>query len=266
MSRNNLGALLRRIPHIEPCRPVAVFSVNFGDYDTTKPVNPGGACDFILFTDSKGPVPLPWRKAYVDSEGFDVVLLSKLIKALSHVVLFKYQATLYIDASFVLIRPIDELLALMDGSDVSLFKHPSRVCVYEEARQCLAQNRGKSSQIVRQVQRYRSKGVPENVGLFAGGVIYRNHQIGKVREINETWADELCCGSLRDQLSLAVVLWRYDHQVAVNVIPGNVFWNKYLIPTPHSRSSVASKCKWHLKALAATGIKYPLIVRRLVWM
>jgi hypothetical protein len=51
--------------------------------------------------------------------------------------------------------------------------HPLRSSVYEEAKNCIAFNRGNKEEILKQMARYRQLQVPNNYGMIQSGILMR---------------------------------------------------------------------------------------------
>ena len=66
-----------------------------------------------------------------------------------------------------------------------------------------------NDEIIAQVADYRSKGMPENFGLFAPGIMIRRHGSDKLKKMLRTWYEQMSLYSYRDQLSLAYAIWRH---------------------------------------------------------
>jgi hypothetical protein len=92
-------------------------------------------------------------------------------------------------------------------NDVAAFKHRDRTCVYEELEACIRLDKDEAGLMRRQVEVYRNEGYPALSGLAETGVLARR-QSERVRAFNEAWWREIESGSVRDQLSFNVVLWR----------------------------------------------------------
>lgn len=113
--------------------------------------------------------------------------------------------SLWIDGNFKLLKPIEELLYLLDEHDIAMFKHPTRDCLYDEALVCAKNNLDDPEVIIKQVKRYEEEGYGKNRGLCEGGFILRRHT-PKVEAFNNYWWSEYSAGSVRDQISMFYAL------------------------------------------------------------
>src|SRR5205814_5569035 len=73
---------------------------------------------------------------------------------------------------------------------------------------CIELEKDDPAVIRRQIEQYRSEGMPENYGLAAGTVLMRRHRDAAVIGVMEAWWAEIMQHSVRDQISLPFVAWR----------------------------------------------------------
>lgn len=124
-------------------------------------------------------------------------------------------------------RIVDRHLA---GHELAAFRHSQRGCVYEELEACLALGKDDPERMRAQVARYRAEGYPERRGLSETGMLVRRHT-PRVAAFNEAWWREIEGGSVRDQLSFDVTLWRVGLEPAT--MPGTSRKSPYLKYTRH---------------------------------
>lgn len=160
-------------------------------------------------------------------------LRNRYVKTLVHT-LVDADVVLYIDSSFKVVedpRPwADNVLG--DGV-FAAYKHPWRDCVYREAEVCIETGRGNPDTLRAQVERYRAAGLPEASGLFGGGVIVRR-MVPEVVAFCAAWWDEIECGSERDQLSLAFLVWQ--RRMSIRAIPGDLYAPPFASFCGHERA------------------------------
>jgi hypothetical protein len=110
--------------------------------------------------------------------------------------------SLWIDGNISLRVPIQELIdRYLQDSDIALFKHPVRDCLYDEARVCAISGLDDPETIIEQVTRYEQEGFGKHRGMGEGMFILRRHT-KQVEEFNTIWFAEHCRGSVRDQISM----------------------------------------------------------------
>lgn len=153
------------------------------------------------------------------------IMNAKIYKVLPHLFM-DVEYSVWIDANVKLAVPPERLLEIME-SDVMVFAHWDRDCIYEEADACIANNQGEPLRIRNQMRDYRKRGVGRHSGLAACGVIVRKHT-EEVATMNEKWWSHICRYSVRDQLSFPV---SYENIHYVNEDPRG----KFFTISPHLR-------------------------------
>lgn len=129
-------------------------------------------------------------------------------KVLSHRVFPEAEITLWLDG-FLSLRcdPVELASRYLAETDVCVFRHAERTCLYRELGACIRLGKDDISTMCRQVERYRREGYPYNRGLAETTAVLRRHTASVVR-LNESWWEEISRGSLRDQLSFDYVCWK----------------------------------------------------------
>jgi hypothetical protein len=185
---------------------IAVYTVNVGGYDSPEPIKyKDENVDYIYFTDQK-TAPEGWERRAIKQCGYADRIISRRIKALSHVYMSNYDITVWIDACFVPKSSIMTLVKLLGDKDCLVLKHPARECIYTEGQFCYEHGISDPTRIVAQLNNYRDLGYPKNNGLAATGILVRKNS-GLIKEINELWANEITGKAHRDQLSFDFSFW-----------------------------------------------------------
>ena len=131
----------------------------------------------------------------------------------------EYDVSIWVDSKFFMTVPLNAVIdKFLCGFDMAMMRHNKRQCVYDEARFCQRIKKGSWEEIESQVNRYRKDGYPENNGLAAGGILIRRHN-DVVRELTQTWWEELEGGSGRDQLSFNYAYWKTGNKAKINFVP-----------------------------------------------
>jgi hypothetical protein len=161
---------------------------------------------------------------------------AKVHKVLAHQYFPDVQYTLWVDGNIQIVScfPPDLAETWLDGRDVAVFAHPSRVCAYSEAAKCLECGLDDPQRIMDQVIRYTRDGFAAGLGLAQGGIMLRRHTPRTVA-FNECWWDEICAGSRRDQISLMYAA--YKTQVQLRFLPSvcHRFFQGRAHAKPHGR-------------------------------
>ena len=170
---------------------------------------------FVCYTDQ----PLKsqrWEIIRVPRQDFPT-RISRLTKAMSHKLL-DCEWSLWMDANFTIIT--DPYL-LLDDNEISLFKHPDRTRITDEAQEIIRLQKTCPDKIRAQLAAYKADGFdtdsnPQKI-LSQNGVILRKHT-PQICKLNEMWAHEIHTKSLRDQMSLNYCAWKLG--VDINYWPG----------------------------------------------
>ena len=191
---------------------IVIYTSNFGNYESIKiPEKTNHKCRYILYSDleiEKLPV---WEVRSVDCFMKSSRRASRLPKILPHRYLPPHDISLYIDSSLRLkVRNIEKLVRLCLGdSDIALYPHYQRNCVYKEisfVREDPIRGSCKIEEYEKALNLYRKVGLPINAGLFENGFILRRNT-AKIRELNEVWWEKYQDISERDQFTFTYAWW-----------------------------------------------------------
>jgi len=164
---------------------------------------------FIAFLDGEANCP-GWMARPASAVSPDPVRNARNHKVLLHRWLPEVEYSLWIDGNVTLTcaGPLETLAKeYLRDTDVAVFRHRVRSCIYEEASACIAKKKDDAGLITRQVERYRAEGYPSLNGLAETAVLFRRHtQV--VASFCELWWNEIAKGSRRDQLSFDYVAWK----------------------------------------------------------
>jgi hypothetical protein len=184
------------------------YSEAFNDYA----YEADGDIDFICFTDDPNLTSEPWQIRFAPKGLLDAPRASKRIKHLPHRYLPSYGESLYIDNTMHLKtapRALFDDLLPPAGSPWTVFRHPWRQCVYDEAMEVIRINYDDRQRIEPQTQFYQRLGYPRTNGLVTSSVLLRRHNDPAVIAVGEDWFQQILRHSLRDQISFNVVAWHH---------------------------------------------------------
>lgn len=207
---------------------IAIVTANFGAYDTIKPPLPqdGIAVEWVCVTDDPASVPDGWNVVHHVLPELSPVRAAKGAKFQP----WRYTApgttaSIWVDASYRITSPrfAVETLALADP--IAQFVHPWRDCVYSEAAHSRTLLKYAGEPIGLQVQEYAHLGHPRHWGLWAAGVIARQHT-PEVRKMGELWQRHVDNWSHQDQISEPYVLRMCGLRPAA--LPGDHLTNPWL--------------------------------------
>jgi hypothetical protein len=109
--------------------------------------------------------------------------------------------SIWMDANLkLLITPEEVVERYLQDSDIAVFKHPNRDCLYDEAIICAKNRLDDPEVIIEQVKGYEDSGYGKHRGLAECSFIIRRHN-ARTEAFNNAWWAEYCRHSVRDQIS-----------------------------------------------------------------
>jgi hypothetical protein len=213
-----------------PTADVAIITAIYDNYDSLKPVceQSGINAEWIVVTDNPGLEAPGYLKFIVQYR--KELPYSHPNRHAKYPKLFPWEftpapASIWIDASFKVTSPDFAVEALSYAQPIAQFKHPWRDCIYDEAIASIGIPKYAGEPIDKQSGHYSSLGFPEHFGLWATGVIARQHT-KEVQNHSKVWNVEIAAGSFQDQLSEPVAFWTAGLRPIE--FPGTHFSNKWL--------------------------------------
>ena len=184
---------------------VAVISAVYDHYDDLKEVLPqdGVTVDWVFVTDDPviGAKEMfqGWRVVYEPRPDVHPNRAAKHPKYRP----WEYSdapASIWVDASFRIVSQRFAVDAVAHADPIAQFVHPWRDCLFAEAKESAGLAKYAGEPTLEQAESYRAAGHPEGWGLWATGVIARQHT-GAVRKMGWLWLAETYRWSFQDQIS-----------------------------------------------------------------
>lgn len=201
---------------------VAIITSIYDSYDVLKPIFPQEeiSVEWIFVTDNLLEDSLGWTQVHEPKFDVHPNRAAKQAKMLP----WGYTeapASIWIDGSFRITSPRFAVEALSYANPIAQFKHPWRNCLFEESEYSTTLQRYSDESILIKGQSnlYQNLGHPEKWGLWATGIIARQHT-DQVMDMGFRWFYEVNAWSYQDQISEPFVL------KSVGLFP-NVFPNDY---------------------------------------
>jgi hypothetical protein len=206
---------------------IAVITSIYGDHDSLKE-QPEQSVDveWICVTD-RNVNSNTWSVIVEPRPAVSDRLASKFAKCLPHLYTTA-NIVIWIDGAYQFFDSggVERLVEWADGSPIAQFRHYSRNCVYDEAE--VSKNLPKYSfqPIDTQMSFYRKNWeFPEDMGLFAGGVIVRNYRYNIfLRNFGIEWLAHQIRWTDQDQLSEMPILFK--QKLKMTELPGNLLDNE----------------------------------------
>lgn len=206
---------------------MVVYTAILGPYDTLKdPLVIEDGVKYICFTDQNLQSDV-WEIHKIDTNYVELALMVRKLKLLPHLLFKEYKTSIWVDASLQISSSLRKFMEQYQfDSDILLFPHPQRLCIYDEAAVCALICKAGKDILLQQISSYYAAGYPIDNGLFCGGFIVRNHNKKSVIDVMNLWYDYVKKFSLRDQISLPIALWEKD--VPIDLCPLNIWNNKWV--------------------------------------
>ena len=203
-----------------PYKSIGVITAIFDDYDEIPPV-PKGFDKAILVSNS--PIDSGWQNKVLKTS-LPPSLSAKIPKFRPDLFI-DTESSVWVDANF---RDPENWINsvsknILTGCDLALFKHPSRNSVSEEIIASSAKFKYALIDFISQVEYYSGQGFTDTEGLYACGIIARNHTSQNVFLGNE-WLLQNIIWNTQDQISLPYVLYKLN--ITANLYPGNLYKGK----------------------------------------
>jgi hypothetical protein len=210
----------------------AILSAVYDAYDTVKPTLPQQGLDveWVLVTDDEALYygdtdPLGWQIVYEPRPGLHPNRAAKHPKMLP----CDYTAadrSVWVDASFAVVSATFAADVLEHANPLAQFVHPWRGCALAEADASAMIPKYAGEPITEQAAAYRAAGHPVGWGLWATGVIARQHT-PEVVAWGKAWLAEIERWSFQDQISHPYACRLHGLRPAS--LPGTHFANPWLV-------------------------------------
>lgn len=209
-----------------PINSIVVYTCITGDYDDLKEVQKATDVDYVCFTDK--PIESEtWDvrpiEEYLPEEyqNLDNNRRAKWFKLHPHIIFPEYEYSVWVDGSVTVKKDLTELVLDVDWG---VFPHASRHCIMEEAFACADLGKDDPDLMAKQISHYIiGNNYPRGNGLAENTIIVRKHE--NVREVSESWWQEILKWSKRDQLSFNYVCWKQGFEYTE--LPGTVYSNDW---------------------------------------
>lgn len=216
-------------------KEMLVFTGVFGKGDALHdPALPLLDLDFVCWTDLDFEGKSRWWMIKRNFDDLPPVKRNRRVKIFFQPNFNGYEYSLYLDSTVrLLVDPRQLISFLQPGSDIAVFDHPARDCLYEEAREVIRRGLDDADVVWEQVTRYRGEGILPHAGLWACTVILRRHT-PSMQEFCQAWWKEVEAFSCRDQISFPYVVAKSG--VKVSTFPGSLLCNDFIDWRPWERS------------------------------
>lgn len=175
--------------------------------------------DYVCFTDDVELKSDIWITKPLPRETDELPQSKKqrFVKINPHLFLKDYDISIWVDGNVSLNGDLNEFISsnLNDNTSIYVPKHPSRNCIYKEAKAVISMKKDKKENVDPQIERYKEEGFPEDYGLLQSNILLRKHNNDDCIKLMEDWSNEVINNSHRDQLSFNYALWKNDR---INIV------------------------------------------------
>lgn len=186
-----------------------LYSALYGHYFDRLPPVYGQGVDCVCFTDDPALDAPGWDVRVVERTEATPRLRAKWFKLNPHLALPEYDASIWIDAGWMVrsSRFAREALGYLDGRPAVFFPHRW----HKNIRQELAASthpKMRAYPLAEQVNSYLAEGMPEDMPIMECTSLVRRHNDPALVDLANCWWEENLKWSECDQLSLPFVLWK----------------------------------------------------------
>jgi hypothetical protein len=242
---------------------IAIYTCVTCGYDhIAPPAEPDSRLAYHAWSDRPETVPAPWAAHRIDLADLGPKDQNRYAKMHPHLlpVLAGFDVSVYVDGSIDIVGDVHALvsqcLQAHPDTDLFLYAHPFRDCVYDEARACAGFGHAHALTLRRQMGRYRREGLPAHVGLYECNVLIRRHT-PKMAQAMDIWWQEYRQHAKRDQLAITWAIWSSGLRVTSlgPSDPRNA--QRFFRLKPHAKAGFSARMtsiKWANRLLQASGL------------
>lgn len=143
---------------------------------------------------------------------------AKVYKILPFAFLPEYDYYFWVDSTHILeVNPLEVIEKYLSNTDIAVFNHPHRDCVYLEGKLVSQINFDHTNLVEDQLAFYQDMCYPKNNGLYElSARVQRNTEL--TQRIGWMWWEQICMFSSRDQISFPFVCHQLD--IKPSILPG----------------------------------------------
>ncbi|MAH48975.1 hypothetical protein CMI37_24320 [Candidatus Pacearchaeota archaeon] len=208
---------------------IAVLTSLFGSQNDLRSLNVWEReynVDYYAFLDREHKDSLGWNQImcpeFTTHTEWSHRRNAKIYKILPNLFLPDYDIHIWIDSCQTVIKdPHIICEEILKDSDIALFKHSDRNCVYNEAQKVNELKVDTPKSVDRQTEYLKLKNFPENNGLYELACFVRRNNEA-TNQMGLMWWEMICRFSSRDQISFPYVLWKLKDKIKISILPGFV--------------------------------------------
>lgn len=198
-------------------RRIAIYTCIIGRYDKLRqPCTAPEGFDFICYVGKGEEYPERdgvWQIRELPLDLGNATLNSRWPKMHPHLLLPEYECSVWIDGNIEILDSTLYEAAARKAEEGKLYcgvPHPTRDCVYVEAKKCRDMRYISYFGLLRIWTVLTLAGVPHHAGMLENNLIFRRHLAPEIVALDEMWWGKVLHFCRRDQLSLGLCMKRCD--------------------------------------------------------
>lgn len=208
-------------------KKIVIYTCITGNYDKVEEPIYQEDIEYILFTNNTKITSKKWKVVNIPKEILaleDNIKINRYIKMHPKELFPQYDYAIYLDGNIKIISSITDFINNINTkTGLAIHRHCGYDCIYEEVKNCIANGKGNSLNLKKQINRYKKQGFPRNYGLLECNVLVSDLNNNVAIDIfNNWWNEYIYTESKRDQIALPYTLWKND--IEINDI-GNLGYN-----------------------------------------
>jgi O-antigen biosynthesis protein len=211
-----------RRAHAGTSQGIVLYTAIFGKYDNLLlPQHLDPEVDYVCFTDQPRHDYGVWQIRSAPYYHPDATRIARWVKTHPHELFPDHEIAVWLDANIILKGDIRQYIDMFKQhqAHLGLVAHPHRTCFYEEAMACKRLKKDVDHTIDKQVEHYRSNGLPPGQSLFETGLMVVLLTETETEAAFHLWWQQLEQFSRRDQLALAWVIYQFPHLKIASLLP-----------------------------------------------
>lgn len=208
---------------------IVIYTAFTGDYDSLKePEFIDDNCRYVCFCQNPNLKSDTWEIIQMEDSTLDDNRTAKRYRLFPNVYFPDIKYSFWLDGTFKITGSIREYIYKYVNSPMLTVVHPERDCIYDEAAESMPFPRYSNYSMMKQVEQYRTEGMPSHYGIIASGALFRQHNNPEIISLMQQWWEEIINHTNQDQLSFPYVMWKNDFHPSVSDVYywQNDYWSK----------------------------------------
>ncbi len=217
---------------------VVVYTAIFGNHDILQiPLNyrkGDNSIQYYCITDDINFNNEVYEIIYVNRMYKDITKNARYYKVMGLKSFEEFDYSIWHDGNITIDHSqIYNLIDSLKDGVISVFVHPQRNCLYDEAISCIKLNKDYSLRIFLQMVYYWMKGLKGNSGLVETGILVKDNFKLANSSFKKIWWNQILNFSRRDQISIMYAIER--SQIKTSSLIGRGVNNPYSIYIGHNK-------------------------------